>query len=86
MNATQREFRAANGGASQCDRIQAALEQARGEWVAMTELWRVSGAFAVHSRVADLRKRGHCIEHKNARQADGVVHSFYRLNPWEVAA
>ncbi len=86
MNATQMEFQRRNGGASQCDRILAALEQARGEWVAMTDLWRVSGAFAVHSRVADLRKRGQAIEHKNERQADGVVHSFYRLNPWEVAA
>jgi len=79
MNATQIEFRETNGGASQCERIRAALEARAGEWVPMTDLWRASGAFAVHSRIADLRKRGLVVAHKNERQPDGEVHSFYRL-------
>ena len=78
MNATQTKFRATNGGASQCERIQAALEKRAGEWVPMTDLWRISGAFAVHSRIADLRKQGLAVAHKNEWRGRKVV-SFYRL-------
>ncbi len=79
MNTTQTEFRAVAGGTSQRQRILDALEQAPDRWVAMTDLWRVSGAFAVHSRIADLRKLGHPIEHKNERPTSGAIRSFYRL-------
>jgi len=79
MNATQIEFRATGSGASQCDRIGARLMASPGQWVAMTELWQVSGAFAVHSRVSDLRRSGMVIEQKNEHRADGTIHSFYRV-------
>lgn len=76
---TQPEFKSSGAGNSQCSRIKAALEKRAGEWVAMTDLWRESGAFAVHSRIADLRKRGLRIDHRNEIQPDRSIHSFYRL-------
>jgi hypothetical protein len=77
---TQLEFNTTGRGASQCDRILSALTRQAGQWVAMTDLWHASGAFAVHSRIADLRKRGNTIEHRNETQPDRTIHSFYRLN------
>lgn len=38
------------------------LKSRPGEWVDMPALYAVSGAFAVHSRVAELRADGHRIE------------------------
>jgi biotin operon repressor len=77
---TQLEFQLRGNGASQCDRILDALQDARGDWVSMPELARVSGAYAVHSRVADLRARGFHVEHRSERGEDGrTIHSFYRL-------
>ncbi len=73
---TQREHQGL--GDTQCGAILARLEAAGGDWVAMPELAQASGAFAVHSRVSDLRGRGHVIEQRNER--DGrKVRSFYRL-------
>ncbi len=79
MNTTQIEFKAAGTGTTQCDKILGALMDRRGEWVAMPDLWRASGAFAVHSRIADLRARGHSIDQRG-ENVEGVRHSFYRLN------
>ena len=76
---TQSEFSLRGNGISQCDCILDRLRSDRGEWVPMPELYRVSGAFAVHSRIADLRKRGLTIEHRNERGEAGQVHSYYRL-------
>lgn len=73
---TQREH--AGLGTSQCARILAALEAANGAWVAMPDLVAASGAYAVHSRVAELRTWGHDITHRNERHGR-VVRSFYRL-------
>ena len=73
---TQREH--AGLGDTQCGAILARLEAANGDWVPMPELAMVSGAFAVHSRVSDLRSWGHVIEQRSER--DGrKVRSFYRL-------
>lgn len=64
--------------ASQCDLILARLEMDKGQPVPMPALAECSGAYAVHSRIADLRKRGHNIRHTAFR--DGrVVRSFYTL-------
>lgn len=71
---------------SQCEKIATVLLARRGEWVAMTDLWQASGAFAVHSRISDLRKGGMSIDHRNERAANGVTHSFYRLLTDEQAA
>lgn len=63
---------------SQCEAVLERLMATPNSWVAMPELYRVSGSMAVHSRIADLRGRGHVIEHKNER-AGRQIHSFYRL-------
>ena len=66
-------------GQSQCAKILAALEESDG-WVEMPKLSRLSKSLNVHSRIADLRRRGHSIEHHNER-VKGETHSFYRLLP-----
>jgi len=86
---TQGEFRIRNGGRSQCECILAVLQRAIGQldgWVAMPRLARESGAYAVHSRISELRKRGHRIEQRSTRLTDGTIASEYRLEPEEVAA
>lgn len=69
-------------GTSQCALILGELEKHAGEWVDMPRLVKVSGAYAVHSRAADLRKRGHQIDQRNVfakRSGKRVVKSQYRL-------
>lgn len=68
----------AAAGSSQCDLILAALLAANGSWVSILTLHNASGSMAVHSRIADLRARGHHIEHRNER-AGRMVHSSYRI-------
>jgi biotin operon repressor len=65
-------------GTSQCDSILQMLKNSKGNWVSMMDLHRGSGAMAVHSRISDLRKRGHDIAHRNQTQGK-MVHSYYRL-------
>lgn len=49
-----------------------------GGWVPGWYLYRVSGAMAVHSRIAELRKRGHKIP--NRQETSGRARrSYYRL-------
>lgn len=68
-------------GTSQCDLIMDVLIVEQGKWVGMPTLAHFSGAYAVHSRVAELRKRGHVIEQRSERYGR-KVRSFYRLaNP-----
>lgn len=67
-------------GSSQCACILAELQQQPGEWVSLVRLHAVSGSMAVHSRINDLRQRGHAIEHRNQR-VKKMVHSSYRLIP-----
>ncbi|NBW20942.1 MAG: hypothetical protein EBR82_74575 [Caulobacteraceae bacterium] len=74
----QTEHAATGAGLSQCDRILAALESKRGHWVAMPDLARIAGGYAVHSRIAELRTRGHRIESMQERRGRKVW-SFYRL-------
>lgn len=65
-------------GASQCGRILAALQDRAGQWVSLIDLAQVSGSMAVHSRIADLRARGHQVEQKSERKGR-MIHSSYRL-------
>lgn len=65
-------------GSSQCAIVLDLLQQAAGEWVSLTTLHVHSGSMAVHSRINDLRQRGHVIEHHNKR-VKRMTHSFYRL-------
>lgn len=81
----QQEFRweaaAASGrrrGPSQEERVLARLRQSAGQWVSMPALAAASGAYAVHSRISDLRRRGYQVEHRN-HWADGICCSEYRL-------
>lgn len=57
--------------------VLAELVRRHGQWVPMPELAAASGAYAVHSRISDLRAAGLEIEVK----VGGVRprHSFYRL-------
>jgi hypothetical protein len=75
---TQPEHAATGAGQSQCDRILAALESKRGQWVPMPDLARIAGGFAVHSRIAELRARGHVITQRSERSGRRIL-SFYRL-------
>lgn len=69
-------------GNSQCARILAELERCAGTWVPMPRLSRLSGSYVVHSRISDLRKRGHPILHENRRTPGStVIRSFYQLAP-----
>ena len=65
-------------GASQCDLILAELRQNANEWVPMPHLARVSGSLNIHSRIADLVKRGHRIENRQITKGR-MRHSFYRI-------
>ena len=67
-------------GSSQCACILAELQQQPCEWVSLVRLHAVSGSMAVHSRINDLRQRGHRIEHRNQR-VKKMIHSFDRLVP-----
>lgn len=66
---------------TQRDLVLMELQKNAGEWVPMPQLVRASGAYAVHSRVSDLRSPrhgSHQIEHRNEWR-DGVCCSEYRL-------
>ena len=65
-------------GTSQVELILARLQETPGKWVAMHLLGHASGAYAVHSRISDLRRQGHVIEHTSERHGH-ACHSFYRL-------
>lgn len=75
-----RAARVGRRGPTQNERVLLALQETPGEWVPMPALVRASGAYAVHSRVADLRRAGHRIDHRN-RWNDGTCCSEYRLLP-----
>lgn len=74
----QQLYEATGAGLSQADRILAKLREAAGGWVQMPQLVQASGAYAVHSRIADLRKRGLRIEQESVNRGR-LVFSFYRL-------
>ena len=79
MNALQAQFEVDGGAASQNDKILDYLQERLGQEVSMYQLYLVSGSMAVHSRIADLRKRGVRIANRTERQKDGTRHSFYTL-------
>lgn len=79
MNVTQEQFTLEQGGVTQCDRILSTLESHSGDWVGIPELYQASGSFVVHSRISDLRRRGHVIENR-VEHVSGKRHSFYRIS------
>lgn len=62
---------------TQSESILDVLQRRRGEWIPMPELAAASGAYAVHSRISDLRADGHQIE----TRVEGARprRSYYRL-------
>jgi hypothetical protein len=87
----QTTYEQSGAGLSQCDlvllRLRHALQAAEThnvpvDWVSLPDLVQACGGYAVHSRVADLRRRGHDIEQMSVHRA-GKVHSFYRLRSTE---
>lgn len=64
---------------SQCSSILRALQESGGSWCDMPYLCRISGSLNVHSRAAELRKRGYGIECKITQSKDAQKHSCYRL-------
>jgi len=85
MTQSELTFRSQYPPDTQNGRLAAILAKHPGEWLPMTDLGREIGAWAVHSRVADLRRLGMAIEHKNERRTNlwGVrsCHSYYRFVP-----
>ena len=76
------EFRATGGGMTQNDRLEAIFREHPGEWLPMPDLARGIRAYAVHSRVADLRRRGMQIESRSTTQpGTRQRHSFYLWAP-----
>lgn len=51
----------------------------RSSWVGMPDLAKLSGSLNVHSRIAELRKRGWNIINRTKRLPDGRIASEYRL-------
>lgn len=80
MNESQTEFIASGASLTQTEKVFATLAANAGNWVGMPHLVEVSGAYAVHSRVADLRRRGYNVENQVDRSTKPFK-SFYRLLP-----
>jgi hypothetical protein len=74
----QTEFKSSRAGLSQCDRILKRLRAKKGKWVSAYQLHQLTNSLAVHSRISDLRHRGHQIENET-EQVRGRQHSKYRL-------
>lgn len=76
---TQTEFVRTGAGESKNAIVLRMLEGRAGEWVSLGELVSAGGGYAIHSRVADLRKAGHAIENQVCKDGGWTV-SRYRYN------
>ena len=75
----QLEFDVEQGGESQEDAILDILQHSLpGHWIPMKRLGEIAGCWAVHSRIAGLRKKGFVIEN-HVERTSKPFHSFYRL-------
>jgi biotin operon repressor len=64
---------------SQCGKVLRVLQLWGGCFVPLTHLAEAAGAYAIHSRIADLRRRGYSIENKVERGERSQCKSWYRL-------
>ncbi len=64
---------------SQINRILDHLMEHKENWVSMPSLVHVSGSYNIHSRITELRKKGHNIESLVKPMPDGSKHSSYRI-------
>ena len=76
---TQLQFEIDRPAKSQSSAVLKYLTACKGEWIEMPTLVGYSGAYAVHSRVSDLRREGHSITNMVDRSTKPYK-SFYRLN------
>lgn len=79
MSIQEQSYRDRHGGLSQCKAILLELVANAGHWVSRPRLARVSGAAAVNSRIAELRRRGHRITNESTLPHNGKVKSRYKL-------
>lgn len=64
---------------SHCDRILDALRD--GEWHTTADIYKATGGFLIlHSRVSDLRKKGHNVEGRHVPGRTGADGYEYRLS------
>lgn len=68
-----------NSNPTQSQVILSVLRASAGFWVPMPILAAKSGAYAVHSRVSELRRKGHRIQNRVERHKDGTRVSAYRM-------
>lgn len=71
-----------NNNPSQADKILKRLQETPNEWVPMPELAQISGAYAVHSRITNLRKRKLTIPNRQEPDLRGGSRkrlSYYKL-------
>ena len=64
---------------SHCDIILAALRD--GQWHTTSALYHDCGPMILHSRIADLRKKGHNVEGRHVPGRTGAEGYEYRLGP-----
>lgn len=62
---------------SHCDRILHALRD--GEWHTTAQLYREAGPMVLHSRISDLRHKGHNVEGRHVPGQTGADGYQYRL-------
>lgn len=62
---------------SHCDRILHALRD--GQWHTTADLYRTVGPCILHSRISDLRKKGHTVEGRHVPGKTGADGYEYRL-------
>lgn len=74
----QSTYTAQDCGKSQNQLVLEMLILAGGEWVSLPDLMRHSGSANIHSRVADLRKRGHAIQWRRRQEGRRIL-SWYRI-------
>jgi len=79
MNEAQWDFTLTGAAPSQEDLILDILQARAGREVGLPELMAKSGSAAVHSRIANLRKRGCQIVNRTERHPSGKRMSFYTL-------
>ena len=63
---------------SQNDLVERRLQETPDQWVEMPELCKVSGSYNIHTRISELRKRGHQISNKQ-ETVNGQRYSYYKL-------
>lgn len=78
MNDQQLTFAIAGAGSSQTGLVLQRLQERAGQWVPMPELVEFCGGYAVHSRIADLRKLGYAIDNLVDRSSK-PYRSYYRI-------